>query len=70
MSQYPERYLPSHLQLQYQLLILQQFDNAQTKGLLTSILELGAFFGSLIAGPLADTYSRKVRSRRLRIAWG
>ncbi|OCF59457.1 galactose transporter [Kwoniella mangroviensis CBS 10435] len=33
--------------------------NTDTKGLLTSILELGAFLGSLIAGPLADKYSRK-----------
>jgi MFS family permease len=41
-----------------------QFDptHAQLKGLLTSILELGAFFGSLIAGPMADAYSRKVSS--------
>lgn len=32
---------------------------AQVKGLLTAILELGAFVGSLMAGPLADIYSRK-----------
>ena len=30
-----------------------------TKGFLTSILELAAFLGALIAGPLADSYSRK-----------
>lgn len=30
-----------------------------TKGLLTAVLELGAFAGSLIAGPLADSFSRK-----------
>lgn len=29
------------------------------KGLLTSSLELGAFFGSLTCSPLADRYSRK-----------
>jgi len=29
------------------------------KGLLTSSLELGAFFGSLTCSPLADKYSRK-----------
>ncbi|KAL7420152.1 hypothetical protein Q5752_005118 [Cryptotrichosporon argae] len=34
-------------------------DKSSTKGLLTSILELGAFLGALIAGPLADAYSRK-----------
>jgi len=33
--------------------------NSKTKGLLTSILELGAFVGSLAGGPLADAYSRK-----------
>ncbi|ORY30805.1 hypothetical protein BCR39DRAFT_106521 [Naematelia encephala] len=35
-------------------------NDSTTKGLLTSVLELGAFAGSLIAGPLADAYSRKV----------
>ena len=29
------------------------------KGMLTSSLELGAFFGSLLCSPLADKYSRK-----------
>jgi MFS family permease len=29
------------------------------KGMLTSSLELGAFFGSLTCSPLADKYSRK-----------
>ncbi|KAK4683736.1 MFS transporter, SP family, sugar:H+ symporter, partial [Tremellales sp. Uapishka_1] len=33
--------------------------SAIKKGLLTSILELGAALGSMIAGPLADRYSRK-----------
>lgn len=28
--------------------------------MLTAILELGAFVGALMAGPLADRYSRKV----------
>lgn len=39
-----------------------QLSNSTTKGLLTSILELGAFLGSLCAGPLSDIYSRKVRA--------
>lgn len=30
-----------------------------TRGLVTAILELGAFLGSLMAGPLADIFSRK-----------
>ncbi|ORX34929.1 putative high-affinity glucose transporter of the major facilitator superfamily [Kockovaella imperatae] len=34
-------------------------EHSVTRGLVTSILELGAFFGSLIAGPLADSFSRK-----------
>ncbi|WVN87131.1 uncharacterized protein L203_102307 [Cryptococcus depauperatus CBS 7841] len=33
--------------------------NVDKKGLLTAILELGAFVGALMAGPLADRYSRK-----------
>ncbi|EAL17926.1 hypothetical protein CNBL0520 [Cryptococcus deneoformans B-3501A] len=33
--------------------------NPDTKGLLTSILELAAFVGALMAGPLSDRYSRK-----------
>lgn len=47
--------------------VMEEFDcrfastinDSTTKGLLTSILELGAFLGALIAGPLADMYSRK-----------
>ncbi|WVR03665.1 hypothetical protein IAU60_000660 [Kwoniella sp. DSM 27419] len=38
---------------------LATFSNSDLKGLVTAILELGAFAGSLIAGPLADKYSRK-----------
>jgi len=34
-------------------------ETVPTKGLVTAILELGAFAGSLMAGPLADHYSRK-----------
>ncbi|KFZ00912.1 hypothetical protein V500_00933 [Pseudogymnoascus sp. VKM F-4518 (FW-2643)] len=34
--------------------------NSTTKGMLTAILELGAFLGALMAGPLADKYSRKL----------
>lgn len=37
-------------------------DNVARKGLLTAILELGAFVGAFMAGPLADAYSRKVGS--------
>ncbi|KGB80086.3 hypothetical protein I307_05842 [Cryptococcus deuterogattii 99/473] len=33
--------------------------NTDTKGLLTAILELGAFVGALMAGPLSDRFSRK-----------
>jgi len=36
-----------------------QSEDGVTKGLLTAILELGAFVGALMAGPLADIYSRK-----------
>jgi len=34
-------------------------EDETTKGLVTAILELGAFVGSLMAGPIADIYSRK-----------
>ncbi|KAL1413322.1 hypothetical protein Q8F55_001081 [Vanrija albida] len=34
-------------------------DNVARRGLLTAILELGAFLGAFMAGPLADAYSRK-----------
>lgn len=33
--------------------------NSTIKGFTTAILELGAFVGALMAGPLADRYSRK-----------
>ncbi|OXB33690.1 hypothetical protein LQV05_002417 [Cryptococcus neoformans] len=33
--------------------------NTDTKGFLTAILELGAFLGALMAGPLSDRFSRK-----------
>ncbi|KAE8542252.1 hypothetical protein D1P53_001738 [Cryptococcus gattii VGV] len=33
--------------------------NSDTKGLLTAILELGAFLAAIIAGPLSDRFSRK-----------
>jgi len=36
------------------------FRGAQALALLTAILELGAFVGALMAGPLADILSRKV----------
>lgn len=36
---------------------------AQSLALLTAILELGAFVGALMAGPLADMFSRKVGQR-------
>lgn len=35
------------------------YHGAQALALLTAILELGAFFGALMAGPLADSLSRK-----------
>ncbi|OCF45135.1 galactose transporter [Kwoniella heveanensis CBS 569] len=38
---------------------LATFTNADLKGLVTAILELGAMVGALTAGPLADRYSRK-----------
>jgi MFS family permease len=41
-----------HFQLRFPLTPLM-------KGMLTSSLELGAFFGSLTCSPLADRYSRK-----------
>lgn len=37
--------------------------------MLTAILELGAFVGALIAGPLADMLSRKVSTTRPQAMW-
>lgn len=36
------------------------FKGSQALAMLTAILELGAFVGSLMAGPMADILSRKV----------
>lgn len=41
------------------------FKGAQSLALLTAILELGAFVGALMAGPLADIYSRKVSCKAI-----
>ncbi|WVQ74079.1 hypothetical protein IAR50_003663 [Cryptococcus sp. DSM 104548] len=46
MSSFTARYLPTGT-------------NSDIKALLTSILELAAFVGAIMAGPLADRYSRK-----------
>ena len=40
------------------------WQGSQAKGLLTAILELGAFFGSLISGPFADIFSRKASANK------
>lgn len=43
------------------------FNGAQALALLTAILELGAFVGALMAGPLADMISRKVSRAATRV---
>jgi MFS family permease len=60
MAEFEHRYASTVSPCPLRTKLTLKMNDPISKGMLTAILELGAFLAAMVAGPISDRYSRKV----------